>query len=369
MDIDLDRLKRGEYEPECLRHEVHPGGREAALEGNELNRRGLLHKPVADDRFLEDGGERIPWPGGKTFAVCLTHDVDEVTQYSFKKAFRRRNRYPFEAVSIWPQVKNFFWMGMDFVKAAAYSMKKDPLHRYEEWLSVESEVGARSTFFFWAGVKNIKKRHHTDCRYDMKDSVVFGGKRCSVAEMIREIDTRGWEIGLHASWYSYDDVDEMKLQKESVEKIVGHEIVSVRQHYLHYDIRRTPAVQAAAGFKYDSTLGFSTDIGFRFGTSYPWMLYDLGADRTLDVMEIPLIVQEGAVIGKDGSVKEAFQRVVDIAEKVEAVGGVLTLLWHPNYMNCPGRWGLYLQVLKYLREKDPWFALLREAGGWRREHI
>ena len=109
--------------------------------------------------------------------------------------------------------------------------------------------------------------------------------------MIREIDRRGWEIGLHPSWYSFDDVDEMKAQKESLEEVVGHEVVSVRQHFLHYDIRVTPRTQELAGFRYDSTLGFNDNVGFRFGTCHPWKVYDTEQQTTLSLVEIPLIVQ------------------------------------------------------------------------------
>ena len=111
--------------------------------------------------------------------------------------------------------------------------------------------------------------------YELTDPVIFDNQRCTVAEMIREIDRQGWEIGLHPSWYSFDDADELKRQKDSLEKALGHEIVSIRQHYLHYDIRVTPAVHAAARFKYDSTLGFNDNVGFKFGTCYPYHLYDL----------------------------------------------------------------------------------------------
>ena len=114
--------------------------------------------------------------------------------------------------------------------------------------------------------------------------------------MIREIDRQGWEIGLHPSWYSFDDADELKRQKEILEKALGHEIVSIRQHYLHYDIRITPAVHAEAGFKYDSTLGFNDNVGFRFGTCYPYHLYDLNAEKELPIMEIPLVIHDGAML-------------------------------------------------------------------------
>jgi peptidoglycan/xylan/chitin deacetylase (PgdA/CDA1 family) len=167
---------------------------------------------------------------------------------------------------------------------------------------------------------------------------------------------RGREIGLHPSWYSFDDTNELKRQKEALEKALGQEIVSIRQHYLHYDIRNTPRVHAKAGFKYDSTLGFNDNVGFRFGTCYTWHLYDLKAEKELSVMEIPLIVQDGAMLNPSKGMRldadTAFQYVKQITEAVERVGGVLTLLWHPNHIIKEDWWNLYLRTLKYLKEKD-----------------
>jgi peptidoglycan/xylan/chitin deacetylase (PgdA/CDA1 family) len=161
-------------------------------------------------------------------------------------------------------------------------------------------------------------------------------------------------------------VDELKRQKDALEKALGHEIVSVRQHYLHYDIRITPAVHATAGFKYDSTLGFNDNIGFRFGTSYPWHLYDLKAEKELPIMEIPLIVQDGAMLNPDKGMRldeeTAFQYIKQIAKAVEKVGGVLTLLWHPNSIIKEDWWNLSLKTLGYLKKKDAWFGAVREIG-------
>ena len=185
---------------------------------------------------------------------------------------------------------NFFWVSVciDLVRLEIRSRQKDPLHCYERWLEAEKQYNAHSTFFFWPGFRAVTKRHHTDCAYELSDPVIFDNQKCTVAEMIREIDRQGWEIGLHPSWYSFDDADELKKQKEALEKTLGHDIENLRQHYLHYDIRVTPAVHAAAGFKYDSTLGFNDNVGFRFGTCYPYHLYDLKAEKQLPIMEIPL---------------------------------------------------------------------------------
>ena len=60
----------------------------------------------------------------------------------------------------------------------------------------------------------------------------------------------------------------------------------------------------------------------------------------------------------------AFQYVHLITETVAKAGGVLTLLWHPDQIINPASWKLYHRVLKYLQQKDSWFASVREIGEW-----
>ena len=364
--IDFQKLLQGRYEAECLPKDFSPERIVPDFGFNVLNPLGLLYRPVVDEDYLAKGGQKPVWPDGKNFAVCLSHDVDMVTLNSQKQVSRQNMQAFRQANSLIQKTKVLLSTGR--VCAATVIQKEaiDPLHCYERWLEVEDQVGARSTFFFWPGWNAVSKHHHSDCTYELTDSLVFDGQKCTVAEMIREIDRRGWEIGLHPSWYSFDDVDEMKRQKAALEKALGHEIVSVRQHYLHYDIRVTPRVQAEAGFKYDSTLGFNGNIGFRFGTSHPWELYDLMSDMKLSITEVPLIVQDGALFNPlrgmclDG--ETAFHYVTQITEAVENVGGVLTLLWHPNSVVNDSSWDLYLHVLKYLKEKNAWFGSVWEVG-------
>jgi len=58
----------------------------------------------------------------------------------------------------------------------------------------------------------------------------------------------------------------------------------------------------------------------------------------------------------------AFQYVIQITEAVENVGGVLTLLWHPNAVINPPWWRVYLRSLEYLKEKKAWFGSVRDVA-------
>jgi hypothetical protein len=360
--FDYERLLRGHYEADSLPKDFSPDRLVPDFGFNVLNRMGLLYTPIVDEHRLGRGEGRPIWPNGKRFAVCLTHDVDEVSHHeSSRRRWWEFRRNP----SRLKKLRSLTGLGLDWFR---YRGKKDPFHCFEWWIKVESEIGARSTFYFWPGIRSVTKCHPIDCRYDLKDTVTFDGQKCSVAEMIQEIERHSWEIGLHASWYSFNDTREMQLQKEALARVTKHDIVSVRQHYLHYDIRVTPKVHYEAGFKYDSTLGFNDNVGFRFGTCYPWHLYDLADAKEIPIMEIPLIIQDAAMLNPVKGLRldeeTAFQYITHITERVDKVGGVLTLLWHPNALLEPRWLDLYLRTLRYLKEKEAWFGSARDVGEW-----
>jgi len=366
LPIETKKLLQGRYEAENLPKDFSEASPVPGFAYNILNQMGLLYRPVLDEAYLSEGGKRPVWPDGKTFAVCLSHDVDEVSALSVWQTLRRRYLKFLLVPSGKERLKNIFGGGFEVLQNCFGKIKNDPYHCFERWLQVEEKHGAKSTFFFWPGFKAVNRHHVSDCVYELYDSVYFDGQACSVAEMMQEIDNRGWEIGLHPSWYAFNNLDELKRQKETVEKVVGHDIVSVRHHMLHYDIRITPRIDAEAGFKFDSTLGFNDNLGFRFGTCYPWYLYDLKKDEDLQIMEIPIIVQDGAMLKENKGLRldpeKAFQYVEMFTNQVKNVGGVLTLLWHPNYIPDPDYWELYLEVLEYLQQHNAWFASVREIG-------
>jgi len=275
IDINYKKLIQGEYEAQRLPKGFSPEHRVPDYAFNVLNPLGLLYCPVVDDYFFKKSNKKPVWPEKKPFAVCLSHDVDAVSLYSVKQSIRKRWVQLSRAASIFQKMKIFLAFGVSLSRPAKHHGTKDPLFCYVRWIEVEKKINAHSTFFFWPGRNNVTKPHHTDCIYELTDIITFDNQKCNVAEMMREIDRRGWEIGIHPSWYTFNDLDELKRQKEAIEKAIGHEIVSIRQHYLHYDIRITPWVQAKAHFKYDSTLGFNVNVGFRFGTCYPYPLYAL----------------------------------------------------------------------------------------------
>ena len=366
--LDYKKLLNGFYEAERLPRDFSEDSVVPDFSFNILNTMGLLYTPVVDEHYLSRNQKKPVWPDGKCFAVCLTHDVDDVSLFSYRQTLRGVQRPPRNPRQRCPSIRKALGFGLNAIRITKNVFSKDPLHCYERWLDIENAFHARSTFFFWPGWKNVTKHHYSDSTYELDDRITFDGQNCTVTEMIQEIHRRGWEIGLHPSWYAFNDVDELKRQKGALETAADSSIHSVRQHYLHYDIWSTPRAHSEAGFKYDSTLGFNDNIGFRFGTCYPWNLYDLKADEQLPIVEIPLIIQDAAMLSANKGLRlnleMALNYIVLLADRVKDVGGVLTLLWHPNQIIKSEYVKVYTKSLEYLKRQNCWMTTVAEVGDW-----
>lgn len=368
MSIDLNNLVKGFYEANVLNETFTDDTSVPDFAYNILNTMGLLYRPIVDEAYLSENKQPPEWPEGKRFAVCLTHDVDEVSLFSYRQTLRGAQRPPQNPRLEYPNIRKALHLGLNTIRIMKNVFYRDPLHCYERWLEIEKEYNAKSTFFFCPGWKNVTKHHYSDSTYELEDRIAFDDQNCTVTEMIREIHRLGWEIGLHPSWYAFNDIDELKRQKEALETALESSIHSVRQHYLHYDIRSTPRAHSEAGFKYDSTLGFNDNIGFRFGTCYPWNLWDLKTAEQLPIIEIPLIIQDVAMLSPQKGLRlnseMAFNYTVLLAERVKNVGGVLTLLWHPNQIANSEYVKIYKKNLKYLENQNCWMTTVAEIGDW-----
>jgi len=354
-----NQLLKGAYEPAAKESSVPD------FAYNPLNQTGDIYQPVIDQEWTREHAKPT-WPEGKQFAVCLTHDVDAVSEINLQQNMR----------SIWqlittipkrPLGESLRWILIHKLNALRGLIgQSDQLCDFEKWLDIEKQYGARSTFFFAPETVNLP--HNSDCMYTYDQLVPFRGEKHTVAKLMQIMDDEGWEIGLHPSWFAHNNVIEMISQKQQVEAVVGHKIHSVRQHFLKYNHLETPQTQHSAGFKYDGTIGFNDNIGFRRGTSYPFHSYDLKNEEQLPLIHIPLTAQDGALMLSEKGLRldpdAAVKYVKLMMDAVKDVGGVLTLSWHPHTMNRPGFWNAYKSVLELLKKEDPWFATIGEVGEW-----
>lgn len=345
------------------------------------NRRGELYVPWLDHRILQwrdrmlaanPGAAVEPmWPEGKSFALCLTHDVDLVSKNpSFGRSATVAIREA-KALATHFRDAEIAAMSTRGFMVAAYQMatlrgmRRKPERSYSDWLKLEDKYGFRSTFFYFP--ERVSPRHPYDCHYGYDDAVLFDGGLRTVREMAVAMKQGGWEIGLHGSFHSALQPGLLADQKRQIEGVSQAPVVSTRQHWLHYDAERTPVLQAEAGLQVDSTQGFNRNIGFRAGTAFPYPCWDHARGESLPVLEIPQHIMDGALFTSNALEYDhqlAVRHCVDLMDQVSSVGGCLTLSWHPNVIDNATYWGVYEDVLAEAARRQAWGCTAGQLAEW-----
>ena len=219
----------------------------------------------------------------------------------------------------------------------------DPYDNFEWMMDTAEACGQRISFFFIAA----QQATPLEGFYALEDPRIAG--------LVQQMRRRGHGVALHASYASVDDPALLRPELERLQRAAGDEgrageAWANRQHFLRWQAARTPAVLAGAGLAVDSTLAYADLSGFRCGTSHAFPLYDLQAGRALAVLEQPLVLMEGTVIGPGymnlGLGPQARQLMLDLKQTCQRFGGCFTLLWHNTGLRLPAARRLYAELIR-----------------------
>jgi peptidoglycan/xylan/chitin deacetylase (PgdA/CDA1 family) len=282
---------------------------------------------------LAKEGFRPEYPGGRKFAVCLTHDIDTLN-------------HPWEArtVARFRRSKS--------VRACVRGMNRlvNPVWNFHTIRSIEETHGAKSTFFFMA-----LKPGDEDFNYFPDD----------LSDEMHDIASSGSEVGLHGGHRAYNDLAQLRKEKDALERASGRKAVGYRSHYLKLQVPETWHLLGQAGFAYDSTLGYADAIGFRNGMCHPHRPVDPETGKAVPVLEIPLAVMDDSLFKYMRlDTAAALNAVLRLAGTVEACGGVLTLLWHNTYFRHKPTRDLYTKLLEHCASRNAWLTSGEELCRW-----
>lgn len=262
------------------------------------------------------------WPGAAPYAVAISHDVDQLTNYN------RRERFKSVVGSLTSFKKPPVW---DFIS------RERPYDTLNSILTLEEKYNATPTFFVGA-----IKRGPLDYNYSLEQA----------QPLLKDIAAYGAEVGLHSSYYCNGPY-QLTEEVSALSNAVGAEVKGVRGHYLKTALERLWRWAEEAGLAYDASLGYFDDIGFRRMHCLPFAaLSDDGA--VAGVYEVPTTLMDGTLfqylaLGTD----EAIEAALGLQDEVKSAGGLFSVLWH--YRAFPG--GQYPEWAEVLD------ALLARAAG------
>jgi peptidoglycan/xylan/chitin deacetylase (PgdA/CDA1 family) len=297
---------------------------------------GTIFEPTAS-RFLIEHGFRPEYPDGRTFAVCLTHDIDAIYEPVLHKAGKAR------AALMQGGFRDSLGMLLK-VPRRCY-----PWVNFDSIVSLEERYDARSSFFFLS-----LEPGDMEFSYAPRD----------IGEEIGDLVDRGCEVGLHGDFRAYHDSESLDAQKRRLEGITGKPLRGFRSHFLRFRIPESWEILSRAGFLYDTTYGYADVVGFRNGMCHPFRPFNLRSGEEIGILEIPLAVMDGTLwdymrLDMPGSWK-IIQHLVDA---VAGCRGVLTILWHNTSMES-NNLALYEKVLAYCHGKGAWMPTMVDLADW-----
>lgn len=264
------------------------------------------------------------------FGVALTHDIDTCQAAWLEGSFSELRKKRFHTIP-----KLIF----------SRIFGKDDWFNFEEILQTEKQFDATSSYYFLPERGKVGNWKNADYRIDSKP----------IQQAISLLKDEGNEIGLHGSFGTH--VDGKMLQSEK-NRIYDREIVGNRFHFLMFDPLKTVGVLELCNIKYDSSLGFAEQIGFRRGTCYPFYLFNFEKGEISPVIEIPLLVMDVTLSNRKYmgvSEKAALEQMIRLIDETRKFSGVFTVLWHNTHFSrykYTGWKQVYQQILEYCKDNN-----------------
>ena len=279
---------------------------------------GIRDTALANDGFFV---RKARWPNASPLAVCLTHDVDNISR-PLGHVWKLRDRF-----------SSIDMLGAFFGRSLHNNLRLVA--------SAEEGRGFRSSFYFMSSEYPLDQ-----------------------VRKVTDLITRdGWEIGLHGDFGTHDSLERMDEAVAKLTAALGVKPAGVREHYLRFDFPKTWEIMEDAGFEYDTTVGFADRLGFRVGLATPF--HPPAADwRPLPLLELPLTLMETTLWGYLKRTEEqGLEDTLAMMKAVEKVEGLFTLLWHQESVRMRGG-RVYWKVLDALKRKGCYVATGAQIARW-----
>ena len=278
--------------------------------------------------------------------IEFSHDVDYVNKtiqlrikqpfFNFLKCCKELLRFNFnKGVSHFKNGVNFAFRSCDY-------------WCFDCWSKLEKELDIKSVYYFFSKSDHRKlnpRRWLLDPSYDIKEN----GR---LKEKCKELISDGNKIGIHGSYFSSEDEDLFKKEKEILENSIGYEITKSRQHWLNYYEGRTPYIHTAARIEEDSSLGFNDVPGFRAGAGSIYNPYDHQNNMPFPFKEIPLVMMDSHLYDySDDYGLDHLQWLFDSISKIK--NAAMSVIWHQRVISKDYGWDEgYKKLVSMIKNGD-----------------
>lgn len=300
----------------------------------------IYKKPVVDFWILEFKNyllklfPDLKFPE-KKFRYLSTIDVDNVYAYKAKPFSRAAGA----------NFKDFINLNFENIQKRMQTRlfgKPDPFDGYDLQMELSKKYNIPLIYFFL---------YRNNTKYDR----TIDPNHPEFKKLLKKIrNNSDASIGIHPSYLSSNEPALFAQETDLLRKNSGGEVSFSRQHYLRFDVRRTPQDLINAGIKYDFSMGYAVDIGFRAGTSMPFYYFDLDKNEVTGLMTVPFAIMDGAYYTYlRVKPKDSEAATEELINDVKSVNGLFVSVFHDRTFSqvmFPGWKAVYTR----LQEKLKW---------------
>ncbi|MBT8307806.1 MAG: polysaccharide deacetylase family protein [Maribacter sp.] len=187
-----------------------------------------------------------------------------------------------------------------------FNPKRDPYNNFAFLIETKKRYDLNCIFFFqFASYSTYDKNvspNNNNFRFLIK----------SIADYCK--------VALATSYSSFDDTELLKKEKKNLEGVINRQVDYSRMRYNRVDFPHTYRNLVEAGFTDDFTMGYTHEIGFRAGTSFPFYLYDINME-----LQQPIRVHSFAfhdyALHEDTKMNDILEKVGSLYKEVKKVNG------------------------------------------------
>lgn len=265
------------------------------------------------------------------FELLTTIDIDNAFAYAHKSCFK----------TIASLAKKLWKRQIDELKKQLLVLTKqqpDPYDSYRFLIDALS-LSSRKTIIFLL-MRSIG-------RYDRN----LSHKNTCFQKLIQELST-SFNLGIHPSFASNRFANLVAKEKKRLEQITQKKVVHSRQHFLILKFPSTYQTLLKAGITNDYSMGYASQIGFRAGTSRPFLFFNLLENKKTSLRIFPFQLMDVTLRQYMAlSPEVAKYKIDELAQNIRNTGGIFSAVFHNESLGTDPKWKGWKQVFIHFLEK------------------
>jgi hypothetical protein len=154
-------------------------------------------------------------------------------------------------------------------------------------------------------------------------------------QMLIKSHAEKYDIGIHPSWNSFNEIETLKEEKNILEKISNKNINNSRQHYIKFNLPEGYRRLIDIGIKHEYSMGYGTINGFRASVASSFWWYDLLNEKITPLRIHPFCFMDATCFYKQNlSVDESYKELLYYSKENKKVNGEMISIFHNNFLGA-----------------------------------